>query len=171
VLARIIFPLSHRERLRDPARRLNTDTLLAAASPAPAWQGKVIVVGAEHPLDLLQTRLDVAGPERYGFEFQAGAVNALMTGAIVTPLGFVQQWLLVLVMVAAAIAYRIWRVGKSRWLDVIVLPAACFAFLAITVLLYARLGLLVDSLYHLVAFGVTWWMLLALEKRWSHGRS
>jgi len=171
VLARIIFPLSHRERLRDPSRRISAENLLAKPSlPPGAWQGKVIVVGAEHPLDLLQTRLDPEGPTRYGFEFQADAVNALMTGAIVTPVGFLQQWLLLLVMVVAAIAYRIWRVGKSRRPDVLVLPGACLTFLAIMVVLYGKLGLLVDSLYHLVAFVVTWWVLVVLEKRWSHGR-
>lgn len=171
-LARLVFPLSHRERLRDPSRRVSAETLLAKPSlPAGIWRGKMIVVGAEHPLDLMQTRLDMAGPERYGFEFQADAVNALMTGAIVTPVGFLAQWLLALLMVLAAIAYRLWRVGKSRWLDAVVLPAACVGYLAVMVVLYGKFRMLVDSLYHLVAFVVTWWVLAALEKGWSRGRT
>ncbi|MBI2277897.1 MAG: CHASE2 domain-containing protein [Dechloromonas sp.] len=167
-LARLIFPVSHRERLRDAARRIDAENLLAAPPAPGSWQGKIVVVGVTHPLDVLQTRLDSAGPQRYGFEFQADAVNALLTGAIVTPLGFLAQWLLSLAMALAAIAYRLWRVGKSRRLDLLVLPLAIVAYLGVMVLLYAKFGLLVDGLYHLAAFVVTWWVLAALEKRWSH---
>ena len=71
-------------------------------------------------------------------------------------------------MALAAIAYRLWRVGKSRRLDLVVLPLAIVAYLSLMVLLYAKFGLLVDGLYHLAAFIVTWWVLAALEKRWSH---
>ncbi|AGW90369.1 hypothetical protein N234_10040 [Ralstonia pickettii DTP0602] len=172
VMARFYFPMSHRERLRDPRRRVRAEALLANPPiPAGTWRGKVIVVGAEHSLDLLQTRLDPEGPERYGFEIQADAVNAIMTGAIVTPVGFLVQWMLSVVMIVAAIAYRLWRVGKSRRLDWLVLPAACLAYLAIMMLLYGKLRLLMDSLYHLAAFVATWWALAALERRWSHDRN
>jgi CHASE2 domain-containing sensor protein len=170
-MARLIFPVSHRERLREPVRRVDAATLLAEPGAPGSWRGKIIVVGVTHPLDVLQTRLDRAGPQRYGFEFQADTVNALLTGAIVTPVGFLAQWLLALSMVLAAIAYRLWRVGKSRRLDFAVLPLAIGGYLAIMVLLYAKFGLLIDGLYHLAAFIVTWWVLAALEKRWSHARN
>ena len=76
--------------------------------------------------------------------------------------------LIIVTQVLLAIAYRLWRVGKSRRLDVAVLPLTVVAYVGITVLLYARFGLLVDSLYHIAAFTITWWVLAALEKRWSH---
>lgn len=167
-LARLIFPVSHRERLRDAVLRIGAENLLAEPPAPGVWRGKVIVVGAAHPLDVLQTRLDRAGPQRYGFEFQADAVNSLLTGAVVTPVGFLAQWLLSLSMVLAAIAYRLWRIGKSRRLDVAVLPLAVIVYLGVMVLLYAKFRLLVDGLYHLAAFIVTWWVLAALERRWSH---
>jgi CHASE2 domain-containing sensor protein len=170
-LARLIFPVSPRERLRDAARRIGAENLLAEPPAPGTWRGKVIVVGVAHPLDLLQTRLDRAGPQRYGFEFQADAVNALLTGAVVRPVGFLAQWLLSLAMVLAAIMYRLWRVGKSRRLDIVVLPLVAIAYLGIMVVLYARFRLLVDGLYHLAAFVVTWWILSALERRWSHAKT
>jgi hypothetical protein len=95
-------------------------------------------------------------------------LDALLTGAIVRPVGFLAQWLLALAMALAAISYRLWRIGKSRRLDAVVLPLAVVAYLSVMVVLYARFGLLVDGLYHLAAFIVTWWVLAALEKRWSH---
>lgn len=170
-LARLIFPLSPRERLRDTARLIGATSLLTEPPAPGAWRGKIVVVGAAHPLDVLQTRLDGAGPQRYGFEFQADAVNALLTGAIVTPVGFLAQWLLSLAMVLAAIMYRLGRVGKSRRLDIVVLPLVVVAYLGIMVVLYAKFRLLVDGLYHLAAFVVTWWILSALERRWSRAKT
>jgi CHASE2 domain-containing sensor protein len=170
-LARLIFPLSHRERLRQAARRIDAEKLLAAPPAPGAWVGKIVIVGAAHPLDVLQTRLDPAGPQRYGFEFQAEAINSLLTGAVVTPLGFLAQWLLSLFMVLAAIAYRLWRVGKSRRLDWVILPLVLAAYMAIIVVAYAKFRLLVDSLYHLAAFVVTWWVLSFLERKWSRAKT
>ena len=170
-LARVIFPISHRERLRDPARRIDAATVLAEPPAPGTWRGKVVLVGVTHPLDMLQTRLDRTGPQRYGFEFQADAVNSLLTGAVVTPVGFFAQWLLSLAMVLAAIAYRLWRIGKSRRLDAVVLLLAVVVYLGIMVLLYAKFRLLIDGLYHLAALLITWWILSALERRWSHAKT
>ena len=168
VMARLLFPLSHRERLRDPQRLIEAEDLLSHPPSPDSWRGKVIVVGSRHPLDVLQTRLDSAGPLRFGYEFQADSVNALLTGSIVTPVGFLAQWLISLVMALSAIVYRLWRVGKSRRLDIVILPLSVVVYLVAMVLLYAKFRLLVDSLYHLAAFILTWWILAALEKRWSH---
>jgi len=170
-VARLIFPLSHRERLRQSERRIDAETLLAEPPAPGAWLGKVVVVGAAHPLDVLQTRLDPRGPQRFGFEFQAEAINALLTDAAVRPVGFLAQWMLALLMVLAAIAYRLWRVGKSRRLDWLVLPLVLVVYMSVMVLMYAKFRLLVDSLYHLAAFVVTWWVLSFLERRWSRAKN
>jgi CHASE2 domain-containing sensor protein len=167
-MARLIFPVSHREYLRDPSRMIRAENLLAEPPSPGVWRGKIIVVGVTHQLDVLQTRLDIAGPQRFGYEFQADTVNSLLTGAVVTPVGFLAQWMMSLVMVLTAIAYRLWRVGKSRRLDIAVFPLIVIVYLSGMVLLYAQFRLLVDGLYHLAAFIVTWWVLVALEKRWSH---
>jgi CHASE2 domain-containing sensor protein len=170
-LARLIFPLSHREHLRRAALRIDAEQLLAEPPAPGAWRGKIVVVGAAHPLDVLQTRLDPAGPQRYGFEFQAEAINSLLTGTVVTPVGFLAQWLLSLFMILAAIVYRLWRVGKSRRLDWFVLPLVVAAYMALMVVMYAKFRLLVDSLYHLAAFVGTWWVLSFLERRWSRAKT
>ena len=167
-IARLIFPVSHRENLRDPSRMIRAENLLAEPPSPGSWRGKIIVVGVTHQLDVLQTRLDIAGPQRFGYEFQADTVNSLLTSAVVTPVGFVAQWMMALVMTFTAIAYRLWRVGKSRRLDIAVFPLIVFVYLSGMVLLYVKFRLLVDGLYHLAAFIVTWWVLAALEKRWSH---
>lgn len=168
-LARLIFPLSHRERLRDPSRQATVEQVLSQRPED--WHGKLILVGAAHRLDQVQTRLDPSGPERYGFEFQADAINSLLVGNVARPIGFLAQWLLAMAMVLGAVGYRFSRVGKSRKPDPLVLLLACAGYFGVTVILYSKFLLLVDGLYHLGAFLVTWWILAIVERRWSRGRS
>lgn len=170
-MARLIIRLSHRERLREPGRRIDLDQALTLWSePGSTLAGKTIVVGAEHPLDRVQTRMD-AEPSRYGFEFHADAINALLTNNVVRPMGFAAQWFMSLFVVGLAIFWRVARLGKSRRLDFIVLPLACALVVTISVVLYAKFGYLVDGLYHLSALVATWWILAMLERKWRDASS
>lgn len=166
---RIIMRLSHRERLREPSRRFDMNGVLNGTIDPKVFAGKRVLVGAEHPLDALETRLDING-RRYGFEFHADVMNALLSDGAVRPMPFAAQWLMALLMVVVAVFYRLWRLGKSRRGDMLVLLAGCALYLAAAVILYAKFHLLADGLYHIAAFVVTWWVLVALERRWFHGK-
>ena len=69
--------ISHRERLREPSRRFAMPAVLAGSADPQAFSGKRVLVGAEHPLDSLATRMDL-NEQRYGFEFHADVINALL---------------------------------------------------------------------------------------------
>lgn len=167
VLARLIVRLSHKERWRDPARRLTFDAALEAlTSNSVRFRDKIILIGAEHPADLLKTRLDGTA-SRYGFEFHADTINALMTDAVVRPMTFTGQWLFSALAILCAAGWRLLRLGKPRRPDAILLPVLCTLLIAGAVVLYAEFHLLIDSLYHVTALLVTWWILAKLETRWS----
>lgn len=165
-VARIIMRLSHRERLREPSRRFALPAVLSGAVDPRMFSGKRVLVGAEHPLDTLATRMDVHEP-RYGFEFHADVMNALLNDQRIRPMPFAAQWLMALLMIVLAVAYRLWRLGKSHRWDMLVLAAACVLYLAVAMILYAKYALLADGLYHIAAFVITWWVLALLERRWS----
>jgi CHASE2 domain-containing sensor protein len=164
-VARILMRLSHRERLRDPARRFAMSAVLTGSVDPHLFAGKRVLVGAEHPLDTLATRMDV-NEQRYGFEFHADVINALLNGQAIRPMPFTAQWLLALLMIGIAAAYRLWRLDKPRRWDLPVLAGACILYLAAAVILYAKMELIADGLYHISAFVVTWWVLAVLERRW-----
>lgn len=164
-VARIIMRLSHRERLREPSRRFAMPAVLSGSIDPHVFSGKRVLVGAEHPLDSLATRMDVNG-QRYGFEFHTDVINALLNDQAVRPMPFAAQWLMALLMIIFAAAYRLWRLGKPHRWDMLVLPAACMLYLAAAVILYAKLELIADGLYHISAFVMTWWVLAVLERRW-----
>ncbi len=169
-VARIIMRLSHRERLRDPMRRVDMSALLGGTIGPRSFAGKHVLVGAEHPLDTLQTRMDING-FRYGFEFHADVVNALLNDQPIHPMPFSAQWLMALLMILIAAGYRLWRLSKPHRLDWLALTGGCIAYFAAAVVLYTRFGLLADGLYHVAAFCATWWILALLERRWSRAPS
>ena len=168
-VARIIMRLSHRERLREPSRRFAMPAVLTGSVDPQVFSGKRVLVGAEHPLDSLATRMDL-NERRYGFEFHADVINALLNGQAVRPMPFAAQWLMALLMISLAAAYRLWRLDKSRRWDFLILAAACMLYLAAAVILYAKLELIADGLYHISAFILTWWVLGLLERRWFHDK-
>lgn len=164
--ARLLVPLSHKERWRDPVRRLSIDEVLDETSTSGSrMRGKVVLVGVEHPADVLKTRLD-GTPSRFGFEFHADVINALMTEQVVRPVSFTAQWLFVASVIGIAVVWRHVRYGKSGRIDTIALAALCATLVTVAVVLYASFGWLIDSLYHLAALLVTWWLLAKLERGW-----
>lgn len=165
-MARLIIPVSHRERWREPSRRLRVDDVLAGTTGAVAFSGKTVLIGVEHPRDLVRTRLDPAGPSRFGFEFQADAINALMNGSVVRPLGWLGQAGLMLAMASLAAAYRLWRLDHRRRFDKTVLALAVGLYLALTIVAYAQFRVLINPVYHLAALLMTWGILAQLERRW-----
>jgi CHASE2 domain-containing sensor protein len=138
---------------------------LAGSVDPQVFSGKRVLVGAEHPLDSLATRMDLNG-QRFGFEFHADVINALLNAQAIRPMPLAAQWLMALLMIIFAAAYRLWRLDKPRRWDILVLAAACMLYLAAAVILYAKVELIADGLYHVSAFVMTWWVLGMLERRW-----
>jgi hypothetical protein len=165
-MARLIIPVSHRERWRDATRRRRLDEVLDGTADAAAFTGKTVLIGVEHPRDLVRTRLDPAGPSRFGFEFQADAINALMNGSIVRPLGWLGQACLMLAMAGLAAAYRLWRLDHRRRFDKSALALAVLLYLVLTVVAYAKFRVLINPVYHLAALLGAWVVLAQLEERW-----
>ena len=165
-MARLIIPVSHRERWREATRRQRFDEVLSGKTSAAAFSGKTVLIGVEHPRDLVRTRLDPGGPSRFGFEFQADAINALMNGSIVRPLGWVGQAGLMLAMAGLTASYRLWHLDHRRRFDKSVVPLAVLIYLALTVVAYAKFRVLINPVYHLAALLATWSVLAQLEKRW-----
>jgi CHASE2 domain-containing sensor protein len=165
-MARLIIPVSHRERWRDATRRRRLDEVLDGSADAAAFSGKTVLVGVEHPRDLVRTRLDPAGPSRFGFEFQADAINALMNGSIVRPLGWLGQACLMLAMAGLAAAYRLWRLHHRRRFDKSALALAVLLYLVLILIAYAKFRVLINPVYHLAALLGAWVVLAQLEERW-----
>jgi hypothetical protein len=106
-MVRFIPHLTSRQALREPSIRRSFDEVVRSTGGSkPALQGKTVLVGVEQQRDMFETPLDLAVP-RYGFEFQADAINALLGGRIVTPVKRLGQTVATVGMAALAALLRL----------------------------------------------------------------
>jgi CHASE2 domain-containing sensor protein len=96
--AGLILRLSPLELLR--AQRWPLDTVLTGS--VDQFKGKIVVVGVELPQDRIEVTRGLHREVRYGYELHADAVNNLLQGVSVRPLGTGAQFLLMLIMAALA---------------------------------------------------------------------
>ena len=169
-MVRFIPHLSSRDALRaSPTRHSFDDVVRAAGTGEPVFRGKTVLVGVEQLRDRFATPLDLAEP-RYGFEFQADAINTLISGRIVTPVKRLGQGISVIGMALFAALLRLSWLGMARrrlgWLP---WALAALSFGA-AVLLYRFLDVLWSPLFPALAGVATWAALGILDRRWSHGK-
>jgi hypothetical protein len=112
--AGLILRLSPLELLR--AQRWPLDTVLTGS--ADQFKGKIAVGGVELPQDRIEVARGLHREVRYGYELHADAVNNLLQGVSVRPLGTGAQFLLMLIMAALAGAIRLGapRARGAGWL-------------------------------------------------------
>jgi CHASE2 domain-containing sensor protein len=168
--AGLLFPLSSRERLRDPVRQRSVAEVLARRdAPGRELAGKIVLVGVRDPSDKVRTRLDGSGA-RFGYEFHADAVSALLEGRTVTVLGRWGQWALMLVVAGLAVALRAWRSGPADRLRPWMAGGVLLVYIAVAVAAYAVWMILLNVVYQIGAFLLAYWLYGVLERRWRHAQ-
>jgi CHASE2 domain-containing sensor protein len=167
VVASLIIPLSPLERLRrEPMRTAYEQALsMDAAALTQRFGGKVVLIGVQKPnQDVLRVR---GNEERYGMELHADVVQALQNGVFIRPAGPSLQFALILLMGVAG-SFLALRIEKRRLaLRVAIVSLAALLYVAFAVFVYAQAHLLLNYLYHLAAFGVSYLGMRYLFLRWA----
>jgi CHASE2 domain-containing sensor protein len=168
-MARFIPHLSNREALRQaPLRRSLEDVVRSAGAGEPVFRGKTVLVGVEQLRDTLETPLDLVTP-RYGFEFQADAINALLSERVVMRVKRLGQAMFVIGMAALTALIRLSGPGMARrrlsWVP------GCLAIVSfvVAVLAYRFLDVLASPAFPAAACLATWAALGYVDRRWSDG--
>lgn len=169
-MVRFIPHLSNRQALRQPpVRRSFEDVVRSAGGGEPVFRAKTVLVGVEQARDTLETPLDLAAP-RYGFEFQADAINALLSGRIVTPVTRLGQVISVIGMATLVALLYLSGPGRSRrrlrWMP---WGVAVLGFV-LAVFAYRFLDALWPPVFPAAACVTTWAVLGLLDRRWSDGK-
>ena len=169
-MVRFIPHLSSRQALRQaPIRRSFEDVVRSAGTSEPVFRDKTVLVGVEQLRDTLETPLDLAS-SRYGFEFQADAINALLSERIVTRVKPLGQAVSMVGMAALAALLRLSGPGMARrrlgWVP------WCLAVLSfvVAVPVYRFLDALWSPVFPAMACVATWAVLGFLDRRWSDGK-
>ena len=153
---------------RDPARRFDYEQVAGPAGgfAAERLRGRIVIVGDARPgEDEFRIMRGLHAERRYGVELHADVLNNLVQGMQVRRPGSAPQFLLMLLMSAAGGWLRVGRPAMARWPRRLLAVAVVLAYLAATILVYAKYGLLLNTAYHVGAFVIAYWLLGRLSAR------
>ncbi len=162
----LIIDYTPLETLRE--RRLSYERVLQADLDAlrPLVEGKIVLVGLELGRDDRRSIWRGFNLEsRYGLMLHADAVNTLLQDVSIRWLGGWAQFFIIICMaiVGAALGYR--APQGSRFLRAATLAAVPAAYVVGSVYLYLAHHLLLNGVYHILAFFVSYWTVKKLKPR------
>jgi CHASE2 domain-containing sensor protein len=156
--------------LREPGRRLAYEDLVAAGAPAagagPDLTGKVVLVGAEADADSFAVLRGLSLEKRYGFEVHAEALNSLLQGRVIRPLGPRGQFAITLGLALLAALLRSPALDRRALARRALLAAAVVGYLAVGVYVYATSRVMVNTVYHLAALVLAYALLGRMRRQW-----
>ena len=158
-----IVDLSPAEELRRRTLRYESLEAPLPATTAALLRGKIVVVGEETEREERRVLRGLIPEFRYGMEVHADAVNTLLSGVTIRPAPYSWQLVLTLLMALAG-AYLRYRNPHSL-LRRSALAGAALIYLAIAVILYTASQILLNTVFHLGAFLLTYLAVGRLQRR------
>jgi len=177
VAAQLIIRLSDLEHWRRVPVRVKYEDIVLSPMPDSSidWKGKIVLVGvtnrSEDPDsvdDVYAVPRGVNVEYRYGVELHADVVSNVLGPKQVHSLHWAGQLLITIASVGVALLVRLFAAGLSRVLGWLLVLAALALYFYMVGLLCAKFHLLLDCVYQLWAFAVTYWLagkLPSLTKR------
>lgn len=152
--------------LRDPSHRSDYATILAMASAELVnfVGGRLVLVGGEHG-DVFSERRGLQEEKRYGVEYHAEAVNTLLNGSSVRYPGTSLQVFLMVILGFAGSYIRGGLSTRSGQTRLIATAIVLLLTLCCTLFLYAAYYLLLNILYPVGAFAISYLVTGRIDKR------
>jgi len=144
--------------IRHESQRLSYADVLEHADPNQV-RGKIVIVGCAFEGKDVYDGLWV-------FEHQAEAINTLLTGVVIKPVARSSQFALMVILSLVGVLLKICTRRLSSLRVVLVLIAVVLLYVGGAVYLYAKYGLLLNSLYHIIVFFLTYCLVAKLERRY-----
>ncbi len=161
----------------DAARRaphtIFVDNILSDAPPdslRTKVENKIIFVGEHSERESLKV-YDLNNDRRFGVELHADAFRTIEKsasgGAIIRPLRYSLQSLLLTAMILIGVFIRFWISKRSvAAIRAILLIAIPIAYVVLMIWFSLHTKILVDWLYHIAGFGLAYYVSGRVEKRW-----
>lgn len=160
VEAKKIIDFTPRRRMRTPQRRIPYEDILSwpDSRVAAAVHGKIVVIGFERPDEVFRIRRGLGLNQSFGYELHADAMNTLLRGINVRPIGQGLQFLTILGLSLFGGVLWAWFPDRSRLRWRLLLAAAAL-YLGVVVAAYWSDRILMNLLYPLIALFFSYWVL------------
>ncbi|TBW01772.1 CHASE2 domain-containing protein [Azotobacter chroococcum] len=149
MVAQSMIRLSALELLRSPTKRRKYEDFFndSATHVSKDYANKIVLVGKEASGD----QFNIFGENRYGFEIHADILHALVGEINIHPLDFRSQLLVALLMAYQGQRAILSKAFKRKLIRILYLVMVAICYFAISILLYAKVEVLLDT-YPLFAF-------------------
>ena len=167
-VAELIIDLSPLEQLHNPAVRMPYHQVLDSSKNelTKIVKDRIILIGTETEKDWVNNVFRGLSPSenRSGLELQADALNTLLQGISIRPLGIVGEFLLIILMgaIGSLLVYclplqrRYWRIG--------LLLVSIIAYLSIALNVYINHRILLNMLYHISVLLLAYYIAVKLKR-------
>ncbi len=165
--AELIINYTPLEELHE--RRVAYEAVALSAEPDTLrafFEGKIVLVGLElGQEDLRSIRRGLRAEARYGVMLHADAVNALLKGVSIRWLGGWGQFFLIVCMAVMGAVLRYAVRTKSPIHRAALLAAVPVVYVLGTVYFYLAHHVLLNGIYHVLAFVLSYWMVQKIKRR------
>ena len=167
-VAELVIDLTPLDQLHKPASRMPYHQVLGSNKNelSKIVKDRIILVGTETEKDWVKNVFRGLSPSenRSGLELQADAINTLLQGITIRPLGIVSEFLLIMLMgaIGSLLVYclplqrRYWRIG--------LLLVSIIAYLSIALDVYINQRILLNMLYHISVLLLAYYFAVKLKK-------
>jgi CHASE2 domain-containing sensor protein len=168
-VANIFIDLSPLEMLRNPARRYAYEKVIRTNPDEleqlkERFSNKIVLVGVEHESDIHYVGL--FRKKRYGLELHADALNTILNNVTIRSLRTVGQLIIMICLGLLGASMRYWTPQAWRYKRIGLFLAGLIAYLASTIYLYSQYYVLLNSMYHVMTFGFTYWVTGKIERKY-----
>jgi CHASE2 domain-containing sensor protein len=165
--ADIFIDLSPAQVLRDPSRRCAYERVLdPSGSVEPKeFTGKIVLVGVEKG-DRFPVYRGLEREYRSGVELHADALNTVLNGVNIHSLRQVGQLFIMICLGLVGAFIRCWTPRAHGSLRIVLVFVVLITYLAGTVYLYSQYRILMNTVYHVGALLLAYWLVGKIERRW-----
>jgi CHASE2 domain-containing sensor protein len=160
----LIVRFTPREELLRQSRGYEVVFELGEEELSKAYKGKIVLVGREDRTDKLNVFGDGKNAPRHGFQVHADTLNTLWQNVSIRPLDMWHQfWIMVFMGGLGQLA--IWCNLSATRTRRAYLVATVLTYLALTLWAYVAHEVLLNTIYHLGAFFLSYWIGQKLARR------
>lgn len=165
-VADVFLDLSPRNLLLDRQTNFKDLVKLEPTKLTERFGDKIVIVGERTETDMFRV-YPWPGGWRPGFELHVDAVNTLLRGIVIRPLGWAGQLVLMLALGLLGSLIRIYLPPTRPYMRKCVILAVVVLYLMGTIYVYVVWRVLLNTLYHIVALLFCYQVAGRLERRWA----
>ncbi|MDM8553538.1 CHAT domain-containing protein [Desulfococcaceae bacterium HSG7] len=129
------------------------------------FYGRVVFVGVAIESDRRNVYWEFLGIKRYGVQLHAEALNTLLNEVVIRSLGNTGQLYIMIFLGLLGAFIRFKAAPLPRFVRAILICAVLGGYFMSTILIYAWFHILLNTVYHLLAFWLTYWATDKIERK------